>query len=77
MGEGHSNMEIIKTVEEVMGTKVNVKVMPKREGDANVLFADISKIKNELGWQPECSIHEIVKTAYLWHKGSPSGYNNG
>jgi UDP-glucose 4-epimerase len=75
MGEGHSNMEIIKTVEEVVKTGVKVRVLPKREGDANILYADIEKIKNELGWQPKNSIVDIVKTAYLWHKTHPSGYN--
>jgi UDP-glucose 4-epimerase len=76
MGRGYSNREIIKTVEEVTGLKINVKVLPKREGDANSLYADISKIKYELGWQPKYDINDIVKTAYLWHKGSPSGYTD-
>lgn len=77
MGKGHSNKEIIKSVEEAMGVKINVKVLPKREGDANSLYADITKIQSELGWQPKYSIDDIVKTAYLWHKTHPSGYNNG
>jgi UDP-glucose 4-epimerase len=77
MGRGYSNKEIIKTVEEVTGEKINIKVLPKREGDANALYADISKIQSELSWQPENSIEDIVKSAYLWHKGSPSGYNSG
>jgi UDP-glucose 4-epimerase len=76
MGRGYSNREIIKTVEEVTGEKVNVKVLPKREGDANTLYADITKIKNELGWQPTHTITNIVKTAYLWHKNHPNGYTD-
>jgi UDP-glucose 4-epimerase len=77
MGKGYSNKEIIKSVEETMGIKINVKVLPKREGDANSLYADTTKIQNELGWQPKYSIGDIAKTAYLWHKTHPSGYNNG
>ena len=75
MGKGYSNKEVIKSVEEVTGLKINVKVLPKREGDANSLCADIEKIQSELGWQPKYSINDIVKTAYLWHKTRPSGYN--
>jgi UDP-glucose 4-epimerase len=75
MGAGHSNREIIKAVEGVMGAKVNVKILPKREGDADSLYADISKIQSELGWKPKYTIEDIVKTAYLWHKAHPSGYN--
>jgi UDP-glucose 4-epimerase len=77
MGRGYSNREIIKNVEDVIGQKINVKVLPKREGDANALYADIGKIQNELSWQPKHSIEDVVKTAYLWHKSHPSGYNSG
>jgi UDP-glucose 4-epimerase len=75
MGKGLSNKEIIKAVEDVTGLKINIKILPKREGDADSLYADIAKIQNELGWQPKYSITDIVKTAYLWHKTHPSGYN--
>ena len=76
MGAGHSNKEIIKTVEESTGLTINIKVLPKREGDANSLYADIGKIKSELGWQPKYSLSDIVKTAYLWHKNNPNGYSS-
>lgn len=75
IGKGYSNKEIVGIVEKVIGLKINVKVFPKREGDANSLYADIAKIQSELGWQPKYSIDDIVKTAYLWHKDHPSGYN--
>jgi UDP-glucose 4-epimerase len=75
MGKGYSNKEIIKSVEDVTGLKINVKILPKREGDANSLYADISKIQSELGWQPKYSVNDIVKTAYIWHKTHPNGYN--
>lgn len=75
IGKSYSNKEVIKSVEEVIGLKINVKVLPKREGDADSLYADVSKIQKELGWQPKYSINDIVKTAYLWHKTHPSGYN--
>ena len=75
MGHGYSNKEIIAMVEKISGVKVNVKVLPKREGDANALYADITKIKSELSWEPKNSLEDIVKSAYLWHKAHPSGYN--
>jgi len=77
MGRGYSNKEVIKIVEEVTGEKINIKVLPKREGDANALYADTGKIQSELSWQPKHSIEDIVKSAYLWHKTHPSGYNSG
>ncbi len=74
-GRGFSNKEVIKTIQEVAGLTINVKTAPKRLGDADELVADISKIKNELGWAPKYNLEDIVKSAYLWHKGHPSGYN--
>jgi len=35
--------------------------IPKRPGEPNCTFADITKIKNELNWKPEISIEDGVK----------------
>lgn len=75
MGLGYSNKEVISSIEKVMGIKINVKVLDRRQGDANSLYADIGKIESDLGWKPKYSLDDIVQTAYLWHKGHPSGYN--
>lgn len=75
MGIGHSNKEVISSIEKVMGIKINVKVLDRRQGDANSLYADIGKIESELNWKPKYSLDDIVQTAYLWHKSHPSGYN--
>ena len=39
------------------GDKVNI---PKRPGEPDSTFADISKIRSELGWEPQVSIEEGV-----------------
>jgi UDP-glucose 4-epimerase len=75
MGKGYSNKEVISEVESVTGQKVSIKALPKREGDANALYADIGKIQSDLGWRPKYTLGDIVKTAYLWHKTHPNGYN--
>jgi len=75
IGRGYSNREVIETVEKATGLKIRVNTLPKREGDANALYADITKIMNDLDWSPKYGLEEIVRSAYLWHKGSPSGYN--
>ena len=68
-GHGYSNKQIIQMVEKVSGKPVRVKVMPRRPGDANILVADTTKIRQELDWQPKYSdLETIIKTAYLWHE---------
>lgn len=76
INRGYSNKEVINMVELVSGQKVNIKVAPKREGDADALFASNEKIKKELNWEPRYGLKEIVESAYLWHKNNPRGYNN-
>jgi len=76
LGRGYSNMEVIKMIEQVTGVKVNLKILSRRQGDANTLYASNEKIKKELGWQPKHDLQKIIETAYLWHKSHPSGYEN-
>ena len=75
MGRGYSNKEVIDTIEKVTGLKVNVKIVPKRPGDANALYADITKITTELNWKPDHNLEDVINSAYLWHKSHPNGYN--
>lgn len=76
IGKGYSNREVISMIEEVTGVKVKIKVAPKREGDANALYASIEKIKSELAWEAKYGLREIIETAYNWHKNHPNGYES-
>jgi UDP-glucose 4-epimerase len=67
-GNGYSNKEIIEMVNKVSGQTVQVTEVPRRPGDADELFADVSKIKSELGFVAKYSdLETIVKTAWLWY----------
>ena len=74
IGQGYSNSQVIEMVEKVTGQKVKVKIVPKRAGDADALFASVDKMKKDFGWQPKYGLPDIVKSAYLWHKNHPKGY---
>ena len=58
---------INKLVELLGGKKTNI---PKRPGEPDCTWADISKIKKMLGWQPEISfeqgVREILKHIDYW-----------
>lgn len=74
IGRGYSNREVISEVEKVAGQKVSIKVLPRRLGDANALYASNEKLKKDLNWEPKYGLEEIIKSAYLWHKTHPKGY---
>lgn len=67
-GKGYSNKEVVDMVEKITGQKINVHTADRRPGDADELVADVTKIKNELGFEPKCSdLETIVQTAWKWH----------
>jgi UDP-glucose-4-epimerase GalE len=67
-GKGSSVLEVIRAVETHTKGKVKSSFHPRREGDADVLVADISKAKRLLGWEPTLSkLENVVTTACRWH----------
>lgn len=67
-GIGHSNKEVLSMIEEVSGKKLEIVNEKRREGDPDELIADVSSIKQKLGFEPQHSdIKTIVESAYLWH----------
>jgi len=76
-GNGYSVKEVIETVREVTGMKVDTIESPRRSGDPARLVASSAKIKRELGWNPEYpDLGTIVDTAWQWHRKHPKGYND-
>ncbi len=67
-GEGSSVFEVIAAVEKCTGLKVKYTIYPRREGDAEILVADIRKAQEHLGWSPQLSsLETVVRTAHQWH----------
>lgn len=68
VGKGYSNKEVVEMVKKVSGVDFPVNIVPRRPGDAAVVFADNTKAKENLGFNPQYSdLETIVKTAYQWH----------
>lgn len=68
VGKGYSNKEVVEMVKKVSGVDFPVTIAPRRPGDAAVVFADNTKAKENLGFNPQFSdLETIVKTAYQWH----------
>ena len=62
-----SNRQLLDTIKKYVG---NIKIleMDRRAGDPPVLVANITRAKNELGWEPRHSaIDNIVQTAVKWY----------
>ncbi|GAA4503851.1 UDP-glucose 4-epimerase GalE [Gluconacetobacter aggeris] len=74
-GCGHSNMEVIRSVERVTGRVVPWHLAPRRPGDPARLVAGAERLRRETGWAPRfVALDEIVETAYRWRLSHPNGY---
>ena len=68
-GKGYSNKEVLEMVKKVSNIDLQIKIVPRRPGDADTLVADVTKINSELKFTPKHSdLETIVKTAFNWHK---------
>lgn len=64
-GKGTSVLEIINIFEKVNEVKIPYKIVPRRSGDIATCFADVTKVKNELGWQTTLGIEDMCRD--MWH----------
>jgi len=67
-GRGLSVLEIIDTFEKVNGVKVPFRIVPRREGDIEKVWADPSHANNELGWKATETVEDTLKSAWLWEQ---------
>jgi UDP-glucuronate 4-epimerase len=69
---GHSEpievRRLIALIEEAVGRPANIERLPETPGDMPVTFADLTKAKRLLGYQPKYPITEGVKEFVGWWK---------
>ncbi len=65
-GRGLSVLEIINTFEKVTGVPVPYRIVGRREGDIEKVWADPSFANNELGWKASETVEETLRSAWAW-----------
>ena len=76
-GNGYSVREVIETARQVTGHPIPAKELPRRPGDSARLVASSEKIRRDLGWKPKHdNLHDMIGSAWHWHKLHPNGYEN-
>lgn len=66
----HTTLEGIKAVEYVLGKKITIRSVGKREGDQMRTKANITKAKRLLNYQPSTSLIESVRQQVAWYKAN-------
>jgi nucleoside-diphosphate-sugar epimerase len=59
--------QMIALMEKYSGKKAKLKLSEKIAADMDVTWADISKAKKLLGWEPKVSFEEGIKRLMEWH----------
>ena len=67
-GEGISVLQIINSFEKSTGIKLDYKIIGRREGDVEKVWADTSYANSELGWKAETSLSDTLKYAWKWEE---------
>jgi UDP-glucuronate 4-epimerase len=60
--------ELIRLIEEALGKKADIEILESQPGDVSTTYADISKARQRLGYQPRFTMEEGIQRFVEWYK---------
>ncbi|BES90544.1 udp-glucose 4-epimerase [Nesidiocoris tenuis] len=73
-GQGYSVLELIDNFEKATKTKIPYKIVERRLGDIEQIYADVRLAKEELKWETKYSMKEMCEHFWKWKTMNPDGY---
>lgn len=67
-GNGTSVLEAIASFERVSGLKLNYRIVERRPGDVEQIYADTKFANEELGWKAQRNLDEMMLSAWKWEQ---------
>lgn len=67
-GKATSVLEVINAFEQSTGVKLNYSIGPRRAGDVEKVWGDVTKSSQVLGWTAELGIESMMSSAWEWEK---------
>jgi UDP-glucuronate 4-epimerase len=61
--------ELIRLIEKAIDKKANIETLEPQAGDVSVTYADITKAKRMLKYQPRVKMEEGIKRFVDWYRG--------
>ncbi len=61
-------MDYVQAVENELGKKAFIEYLPMQPGDVRATYADVSDLVHDLGYKPNTTIQEGVKSFITWYK---------
>jgi UDP-glucose 4-epimerase len=67
-GKGTSVLKLIQEFERVTQVELPYVFADRRPGDITAIYADAQKANKQLGWKPQYSLGEALKSAWRWEQ---------
>ncbi len=67
-GTGVSVLEMVKGFEKATGVTLNYRIVDRRTGDIEKIWADTTFANKVLGWKVEKDLNETLRSAWKWEK---------
>ena len=67
-GAGNTVLELINSFQKSTGVDLNYKIVARRDGDIEKIYADTTLANTELGWNAEKTLDETLLSAWNWEK---------
>jgi len=65
-------MDTIKTLEQMLEEKANIEFQPAHAADVLATWANISKAKSMLEWQPQTTLNQGIQNLVDWYQANES-----
>jgi len=72
-GKGLSVLEMINAFVDATGVEFNYKIVNRRDGDIEQVWADTTRANKVLGWKAGISIEDTLRSAWNWQLNLKSG----
>jgi UDP-glucuronate 4-epimerase len=62
--------DLVVLLEEATGIRAKRKILPFQPGDVPITYADISRAREEIGYDPKTPVEAGVKKFVQWYRGT-------
>jgi UDP-glucuronate 4-epimerase len=67
--------DLIGLIEEALGKRAYIEMLEPQPGDVSITYADITKARQMLGYQPKVNMKEGIKRFVEWYEGESKGHS--
>lgn len=67
-GEGSTVLEMIHAFQNAVGIPIPHEIVDRRPGDVPAVYADITKAKSVLNWEPKLSLEDMLSSAWKFEQ---------